>query len=313
MADSILKTYDIALRELLYSKFGETLGIASQTSTASEDIKLGVFLMPEEVALREASERRGQVFLEFINFWRTRTGFSWKRQRTPVARRGMWLGVSGDYKSTVHAKAIPVDLEYSVWFWSKDRDKLNKCVEDYLFWQQNNPRVTIQYSDTYEVNPLLHFGDITDESTVSQKFSKGVIHVFRVPISVDAWVIEGFSLNTIHKIRLTFYDKDSLSSDSDYESIIVEDADQDVDLEQALRFFRRALYRIHDVDTANKSLTIIGDFVADFGAGDRIEIAGSTGNDGIYTIESATLSDSNTVVSLSESLSSDIADGTIYK
>jgi len=294
MADSILQGYDLAVKVALYSKFATILGIDTQSQ-------------------RVAAEKRGETFLEFINFWRMGASFSWARNRTPLSRRGMWLNnVSSKGLQTVHVKAVPVDLNYNAWFWSKDLDKIYQVIEDYVFWQQNSPKVSLTYDDTYELTPDIHFGEIVDESTVGEQYSQGITYVYKMPIKVDAWVLKGLSSKLIHKIKVTFYDKDDIT---DYSEIIVEDSNQDTEMEAALRFFSRAIYDISSINLVQNSITISGNFVDDFAAGDKITIWNSTDNNGIYTIASAaaTYVNSQTIVVVDEALSSTTADGTIYK
>lgn len=283
------------------------------------NINLGVFQFPKEGAQRFAAEKRGETFLEFINFWRMGASFSWARNRTPLARRGMWLDIDGSGKNTTHVKAVPIDLNYNAWFWSKDLDKIYKVIEDYVFWQQNDPKISVLYNDIYELRPDIHFGEIVDESTVAEQYQEGIIYVYKMPIKVDGWVLKGDSFKTIHKIKVTFYDKNDIT---DYSEIIVEDTDQDTEMEAALRFFSRAVYNISSVDRSAHSIGIVGNFEADFAIGDKITIWNSStdpitqkSNDGTYTIASdgAVYVGDKTIVVVDEVLNSSIADGTIYK
>lgn len=320
MSDSLLKGYDTAIKTVLYSKFGSLMGLDTQSSSEEENINLGIYNFPKAVAQRVSAEKRGQTFLEFINFWRTGAGFSWERNRSTLSRRGMWVGdADTEGRNTIHIKAVPVDLHYDVWFWSNDRDKLYQILEEYVFWQQDTPKISLTYIDTsdneYPMTPDIHFGDIVDESTIDEQYAKGMMHVFRMPIQVDAWVLKGFSWKTISKIIITFYDKDDLETTAEYSSIIVEDEDQDTELEAALRYFSRSVYDNYSIDLGENTISIRGDFAADFEGGDKIEILGSTDNNGPYTISSlgATYSDNKTVIILDEALVSATADGTIYK
>ena len=309
-SSSFTKTIDLTLKTLLYHKFGDILGINSQSSVEEDNINEGVIQLPKEVALRVIAEKRGENFLEFINFWRVGTSPSWGRQRTPLARRGMWLSRTEDKLQTTHIKAQPIDLNYNIWFWSKDLDKVYQCIERYILWQQQNPKISILYDDKWELTPDLHFGEIVDESTVPEQFETGLIFVYKLPIKIDGWVLEGFSIGTITKIVLKVYDKDDVT---DYEEIIVEDSDQDTELEAILRMFKKSLYPIDLVDLVSNSIGIPNDRVSDFNQDDKIYIENSTGNDGRYTVVSVALVQGRTVITLSESLQSSVADGNIYK
>ncbi len=307
---SFLRSYDLALKLLIYDRFGSNLGIDTQHSIEEENINEGVFQFPKDTAMRIAAEKRGENFLEFINFYREGTSFSWDRNRSVVSRRGMWVSTSSTTQETAHVKAVPVDLRYNVWFWSKDLDKIYECMEDYIFWQQDNPKVSLKYNDLYEITPDIHLGDIVDESTVPEEFEKGIVFCFKMPIKIDAWIFRGLSFKTISKIVVTFYDKDQVEN---YEEIIVDDSDQNTELEAALRFFRRNLYDIYEIDLTNNLVKIFGNFPGDFSAGEKFRIQNSTGNDGIYTVVSSGYASDVTSVKVTETLQSSVADGSIYK
>jgi len=301
---SIGKEYDLSLKTLLYNRFKTILKIDDL------DQKYGIVQAPESIALREMAERRQENFLDFISVYRASFGPSWSRQRTPLARRGLWLD------KNVHVKAQPIDINYDVWFWSKDADKLYEAIESYIFWQHEYPKITLTYLDTYEITPDLHFGDIVDESTYDEKYEKGIIFRFRMPIKVDGWVLKAETdVGVVEKIRLTVYDKDDLES-TDYQTIIVENSDQDTELEEALKFFRRHIYNISSVDLTGNYIIIEGSWVSEFTVGEKLIIQGSTDNNDIYTlasVESYGEDGKNTKITLTEELTSATADGVIYK
>lgn len=297
---SIGKEYDLGIKTLLFNRFKTILGVENLEQ------KYGIVQSPPDLALREMAERRGENFLDFISVYRSSFGPSWKRQRTPLARRGVWLD------QNTHVKAQPIDINYNVWFWSKDSDKLYEAIEEYIFWQQDYPKITLTYLDMYEITPDLHFGDIVDESNYDEKYEKGIIFRFRMPVKVDGWILKSETVGIIEKIRLTVYDKDKLES-GDYESIIVEDSGQDTELEAALRFFRRHLYNIYSVDLTENYILIEGNWVSNFTVGDNLIIQGSTDNNGLYTLSAVVLLGEYTKVTLTESLTSTTADGVIYR
>jgi hypothetical protein len=223
---------DVGLRALLYTKYQDILCL--------ENINKGVLYYPKGVALREMAEKRGEVELELINVWRITTAPDWKRMNTPAARRGASMEFTdGNQTDIVQVKAIPVHLVYNVWFWTRDRDKLNHIAERYLFWQQDNPNLNLLYDESYPVELDLHFGELVDESTIEEKYAVGSMHVMRVPITVDGWAFVTDSVKTVHTIVLTVYDKDDLETEADYTEIIVEDSNQNVELEAVLRLFTR--------------------------------------------------------------------------
>lgn len=72
-------------------------------------------------------------------------------------------------------------------------------------------------------------------------------------------------------------------------------------------------YAVVAVDTANNVVEISGDQTGSLNAGDSIEISGSTGNDGVYTIDSLTYNSTsdNTEITTSESIEDSTADGDV--
>lgn len=306
--DSLLYSYDLAIKTVLYNKFASILGIDTQSSSETANINLGVFQIPKAAAQRTAAEKRGQTFLEFISFWRIGAAFSWERNRTPVSRRGLQIGTG---KDAIQVTAVPIDLRYDAWFWSKDVDKIYQIIEKYVFWQQNNPNVSILYNDAWTLEPDLHFGEIVDESTIDEKFATGITYVYRMPIRLDAWVFETEDIsNVIYKIKLTLRDKAELTN---YAEIFLEDSDQDTEMEAALRFSREAMYNISEIDLEVNSIGILGSFASDFVADQKIKIVDSTDNDNIYTIvsKSYTAETDMTTVIVEETLVSATADGTV--
>jgi hypothetical protein len=297
---SIGKEYDLGVKTLLYNRFKTILGVDDL------DQKYAIVQAPAELALREMAEHRQENFLDFISVYRASFGPSWSRQRTPLARRGVWLD------STTHVKAQPIDINYDVWFWSKDADKLYEAVEHYLFWQQDTPKITLTYLDTYPITPDLHFGDVVDESTYGEKYDTGIIFRFRMPLKVDGWVLKSETVGVIEKIRLTVYDQNDLET-GDYSTIVVEDSSQDTELEEALRFFRRHLYNIYSIDLTGNYIIIEGDWSSEFTVGDSVIIQGSTDNNDVYTISASEELGENTKLTLTEALTSTTADGVIYK
>ena len=318
MTQSLTRGVDEALRTLIYVKFGDILSINAGSGSDADKINMGVVLAPKEIALRELSEKRGKDYLEFINVWRVGTSPSWSRQRTILARRGLYLApINANKKDAINIKAQPIDLSYNVWFWSRSLDLMYQCIERYVFWQQDYPKIDLTYTfdntHTFDYSPDLHFGEIVDEGTYPDKYEKGNMFVFKVPIKIDAWVLDGSSLGNsiITKIILTTYDKDDVAN---YSEIIVPDSNQDTELEAQLRLSRTEMFGILAVSLANNSVTIPNDRRADLSVGNTVRIENSTANDETYTIVSLALVNSNTVVVLAgNTLVDDTADGDLQK
>ena len=202
MITSFMKVMDKGLQTAVFNRFKDILSIT--------DINNDTVLFPKEIAMRTIAEKRGKVAVEFINLWREATRFSWELQRTPVARLGINLEYDdGTHKRIINEKAVPVHLEYGVWWWTKDYDKYNKCVERYLFWQHTDPNLNINYTAGLSNYPLemdLHFGEITDESTTPDMFDKGLYFVMYAPVIVDGWVFTDNLVRTVKKLMISIYD-----------------------------------------------------------------------------------------------------------
>lgn len=306
---NFFRSIDLATRSLLYSKFGNDLGINTLSGEDSENINKGVILFPKEIAQRIIAEKRGEYFLEFINFWRRPLLYSWERSRTTVGRRGLIVSPTDTTRQTV--RAVPVDISYDIYFWSKSRDKVQDSLETYFFWQQTYPKMSITYNDTYPLELDLHFGQVSDQSPIDQIFTKSQYFVYTAPLEVDGWIFKSDdpSSNIIRKIQLTVYDKDDVS---DITEIYVEDSNQDEEMEAALRMLRANLYGIESIDLDNNTLTIDGNFVNDFTVGNTLRIENSSDNNEVYEISSVTTSSGKTIVGLVEALASSTSDGNIY-
>ena len=224
---SFIKTIDQGLRSILFTKFGTLMGLESEAQ--------GVFLYPKAVAMRKAAERTTKDAVEFISCWRVNTKHDWARQRTVVARRGMTLVLQdsdadsygdGDSTSVVTVKAVPVEMEYEVSFWTKDLDMVNQTDELYLFWHQAFPRLSLYYEDLYPLELYLQFGDIMDESTIEDMFTQGLYFVHTAPIKVNGWIFTTSSIPTIKTVIITFYDEDDIESITTF----VQDPDSSLEL-----------------------------------------------------------------------------------
>jgi hypothetical protein len=232
---SFLRAIDIGLQGLLFTKFQDILGL--------ETINHGVLRRPKPTALRHAAEKKGNTELEFINLWRTRTAPNWALMRSPAAKRGAMMGlVNGGVTDIAIVKSVPCALEYDIWFWTKKKENLNLIAEKYLFWLHENPNLNlsliVKYDEQaveYPLNLDMHFGDLIDESTDAEEFDKGIMYITKTSVRIDGLVFVASSLKRINKIVFTVYDGDDLQVEADYLEVIVEDSNQDVELEVALR------------------------------------------------------------------------------
>lgn len=198
-----LTVVDFAVKGLIFSKFGPLMGLQDQNKD--------IVMFPKEIAPRQLAERRGHFDLGFISLWRTVTQYSQARKRTPVARVGVALNYDNTTTKTAirSAKAIPADIEYEVQFWTRDLNEMNKVVEEFLFWQFENPNLDMLIDGTYPVEFDLKFGDIQDGSSVPEMFEKGLIYVKTLPILVELWIPRFEDVKTVHSVTVSIYDESS--------------------------------------------------------------------------------------------------------
>ena len=308
--NSVLYIYDVAMRALVFSRFASILGINSE-ATDEDSINKGVVFVPKGIAEREVAEKRGQTFLEFISVYRQSVQFSWQRQNTLVARRGFnYTRASGEIGNI---RADATDIGYGMWFWSNDLDKVNLCVEKYLQWQHETPKITLLYDDEFVLNPDIQFSAVVDESDIEDVFEDGKVWTFKMTAKIDGWLPKLTTTEKqIQKIQLTTYDKDDVSS---YSAIVVPGSGQSTELEAALRMFRANLYGIVGVSSANKSFMVLRDRTSDFVAGAKFFVENSTENDEAYTISNSSYDaeEDETTITVSETIAGDTLDGNIYR
>jgi len=236
---SFLKVIDEAFRSAIYAKFQDDMGFSSIESN-------DVIFYPKEVAQRIIAEKRGVATVEFANVWRAGTNIDWSRQRTPVARRGLYGSyidgeavsseISGTKIGLFNAKAVPATLDYNIWFWSQDKDKLNSVTETYMFWKHVNPNLDVYYNDIYPLEFDLHFGEIVDESDIPSMIEIGKVFVIRVPVRIEGWVFSTTTSRTIKKIIVTIYDEDDIK---DVREWLTDATDEEKDL---LRLYQQITY-----------------------------------------------------------------------
>ncbi len=307
---SFFYAMDTAMRSLLFTKFGATLGINTLNSGTADNINQGVVQAPKDIALRELAEKRGGSFLEFINFYRSPGTFDWERNRSRVARSG--LTVEGDTENDVSLiKAVPVKLDYDVWFWSNSYDKLGLVALEYLFWQHENPKLFMLLNSTYDLNFDLHFDPIIDESPIELKYEIGKFFVFRMGITLDSWLfrVTDLSGGTISKITLRNHDTLNVTNEN---TLILEHPDYDAQLAAAVRMFHARLYGIFAVSVDDNTFTVLADFTGDFTVGVKFFVENSTGNNIQYTVVSSVLISGNTIITVTEIIVDSTADGNIY-
>lgn len=300
MAISFLQQFDTTLKTVLYDRFKDIMGLERDPEDIDENINIGVIQMPRNIATRWHAEKLGQNSLEFISLWRESIEFAWKRQRTPIARRGMMITHPDDSDIVYNIKAAPVDMIYEVCIWSVDLDRIYKCIERYAFWQHENPQFSITYGDVYTIKPDMHFGAIRDDSTVPEEFDKGAVFCYRFPLHVDGWVLQDEDMSgvLIYKIETTIYDSSELGTRY---TMVTGDPPDDPELEAAVRMQRSLLYGVWST-SPSRTITLYTDYTSEFSPGDRILIVESSDNSGRYTINNVETVDEATVLTVDEDI-----------
>ena len=196
---SFLHIMDASAKQMVFNRFKSYLGIT--------DVNRDCVLFPKSLAQRKIAEKRGEGTVEFISIWRTGIQYDWARQNTAIARKGIMLQYNNSSSRTaiVTAKAVPAIIDYDVWFWSRDLDKITQAIESYLLWQHDHPQLILNYNGIYPMEMYLKFGPVVDETDFPSVYEKGLYFVSRVPMKLDGWILTLFDAKTILKIILDVY------------------------------------------------------------------------------------------------------------
>jgi len=198
---SFIKTLDDSMKALVFSKFASYFSLTDATKD--------LVFAPKEVQMRKIAEKRGSDTVEFLGLWRTGMEFDWKRNNSPVARRGIYLEYSDAGKTDIiTAKAVPVKVSYNMWFWTRCLDTMMEATEAYFFWQFANPNLILDYLDKYPLELDLGFGPVVDESQYNQIYNIGTYFVSRLPITLDGWIFTTFNTKTVLTIILKIYSRE---------------------------------------------------------------------------------------------------------
>lgn len=205
---SFLQMIDNAMRQMIFNRYSSIM----EFSTLETD----VHIIPKGHALRTNAETRGDDDLEFSNIWRSSVRRDLKRAQTPIARRGLNISYTDVFKTDIlSVKGVPCFLDYDVWIWSRDLDKLTKVDEEYLFTPNKNATVSIQFKieeDGQEISvgsPMdmfTYIGDVHDESPIEDMNENGLYFVHKYTFSLEAWVLQTITSKTVKTIIIEIYD-----------------------------------------------------------------------------------------------------------
>jgi len=207
---SFIKIMDDAAKAMVFAKFKSFLSITDSVND--------IVFAPKEIAQRKIAEKRGNNTVEFISLWRDGIELDWARQNTPIARRGIMMnygdssagGTGTDRIITV--KAVPASINYDMWVWSRDLDKIAQVTEEYIKWLHSTPQLILYYNGIYEMNMYLKFGGVKDETNYDI-YNKGLYFVSRFPINLDGWVLTSIDTKTVLQIILDVYLREGTSPD----------------------------------------------------------------------------------------------------
>jgi len=199
MSTSFLHIMDATAKQMVFNRFKSYLNIT--------DINNDCVFFPKSIAQRKIAEKRGAATVEFISLWRTGIQYDWARQNSAIARKGIMLQYNDSSSRTaiITAKAVPAIIDYDIWFWSRDLDKIMQAIESYLLWQHDHPQLILNYNGIYPMEMYLKFGPVADETDFPGIYEKGLYFINRVPMRLDGWILTLFDAKTILKIILDVY------------------------------------------------------------------------------------------------------------
>ncbi len=198
---SMLSIYDMGLKALVFDKAKSVMGL-------TDLIKDSAFDHPD-VVLRHIAEKRGSNSVGFVSLWRNTTQGSLVRRNYPAATRRGTLAIDRprgqDYLS---ASASPLDLSYSITFWSKSLDIINSVVEEFSFWWAETPAldIEIQAGDSVPIRAPIILGAFNDKSNTSRRYEQGQIYSVELSVQLMAWSIKLREIPTIRRVIVKLYD-----------------------------------------------------------------------------------------------------------
>jgi len=211
---SFIKTMDEGMKTLVFAKFQSYFDMTVE--------RTDLVFAPKQVAQRMLSEKRGANITEFISIWRPNLAFDWTRQRSPLARRGMLLRYDDESTKAafVNLKAVPITMNYDVYFWSKSLDKIMEATEAYAFWVHTQPQLVLDYNDEFPLEMYMKFGGLVDETDYNI-YDKGTHFVFRAPIELEGWIITSSTPGSILTIYLDVWYNEGPSTAITSESLLL--------------------------------------------------------------------------------------------
>jgi hypothetical protein len=195
--NSFIHIVDNAMKTSVFQRFGGFFGLSNQTND--------LVFQPKSICQRKIAEKRGEASVEFISLWRNRITPDWARQRTSVARDGIYLNYQDSNKTSILTiKAVPVTMDYELRFWSKDLNSVTYAAESYMKWFQDFPNLIVYFNGLYEMDMYMKFGAWTDETDYNI-YEKGLYYVAEMPITLDGWLMTEISTPSVLEIIVDLY------------------------------------------------------------------------------------------------------------
>lgn len=189
------------------------------------EINKDIIYCPSEIAQRRRAEatagdnkpetqNKEKYSLEFYSFWMQDLQFSWDRNRNPLARHGLNIGFTEN--DQVHyrmVKAVPVDLTYSLTFWTLYKEKADSFLKEYCFLQQDNPQIKFFWEGNkplemdFFIKPNARLAD-----TVGKMFVEGKYYRPEVTFLIEGWFLKDVPINFARTVNLDLYASESLTN-----------------------------------------------------------------------------------------------------
>lgn len=181
-------------------------------------INKSILWSPEETALRrraevlEVASRDGgdkainpaDYELDFVSVFTPSMNVAWERQRSAVAING--IKVTYDNDKTVMHRAVPIDLQFDIVYWSKYKQNIDRFLQELAFWHFENPTLRIFLEGDIEVPfKFLIKPDMRDGGTVARMYDDGKYWQLKSSILVESWIFKDLAVHTAKTIVIDMY------------------------------------------------------------------------------------------------------------
>lgn len=205
-----------SITEAVIIKVQETFGPIIDRDEINKDI----IYAPDEIAQRLRAERTSgkrttsmkstdKYSFEFLNVWLRRSEFSWRRQRTSVARGegiiSSYVDENNKEQLNMH-KAVPIDMDFEISLWTLKKERADKFIEEFCFLQQERPELLFYYNENLplEVDFFIR-PSIDEENTFASMFTDGKYWKPTILFEVEGWLIKDLVVRTVKQINIDYY------------------------------------------------------------------------------------------------------------